>query len=533
MRLVAKVSGVVSIAFCLILLAGFLPSDNNIEAQTPPPPLKVRPRLPVEGAAVDFSPPENAYDGPSSAAVLFVNRHCKDLCSGAQNGETTWSAFPAGYRPQRLVVRWRAEAITTGLAQGDTAFVRATIQYKLGAASWEVLEMFESFGTDSTSFHDKAVELPTNTDSGTIEVKATMETDLHCNVNCTGFSHAGGSASVADIWLEVTPILTVTPTTPTRGTSVTFTVERVPNGAVSNWRYEPTNLPYIDRVSNPNAVTWPGTLVVSGTVRANGVVPATLTNAGATRVGQQLYAVSSPVTVAPRSGWFSTAKDPQKVAPGTPALPRCPANTLTVMDPEFCVSGGSPSSIGRSRVCFNWDKVNDPKQVDDSGGPNHGIWWLPTFEDLTSYNWAVHQKIDPGNATFCANQCGNVPLPNSACSTRINDVVTTCAMAREFLARHEASQVQNSHWLQYQAAQNDPSRNFKVGAESLVGAPSLTLTGFQNTVENAMAAREFAIKTLTAPENPCNNCSADCSEFWGHLNCRLGFPSGSWRWACQ
>lgn len=183
-------------------------------------------------------------------------------------------------------------------------------------------------------------------------------------------------------------------------------------------------------------------------------------------------------------------------------------------------------------MCFNWDTDDGPNKLNDNG-PNHGLWWLLTFDDLTTYHWAVHQKVDPGNPTYCANQCGNVPLPNSACSTRINGAFTNSNLLREAIARHEASTVQNSHWLKYQAAQNDPSRNFKAGAESIVGASSLTLLGFQNTVTNAMAARELAIQQLTAPETICNVCSADCVEFWGHMNCRLGFPSGAWLATCQ
>ena len=501
----------------------FRPDDRRTNA---PEPLKVRPTTPAPGAASDFAPPENAYDGPATSATALVIRHCKDFCSGETARQTDWSGFPAGYRPQKLVVNWRAESTAAGLVAGDTMYVRATIMYKIGAASWEILDMFESTGTASTNFEDVSLTLPADTDSASIQVRATLEVDLQCNGNpCNGPSHASGSASVADIRLEVTPVLTIQPASPVRGDLVELKVEGVPEGAVSNWRYQPTGLTRIDREPASTATTWPGQLVADGTATANGVVAAT-----AAGVGEQLYPLSLPVTVTPRAGWFSTPANPEKKAPGTAALPRCSGFSLTVPDAEYCVSGAAPT-LGRSRVCFNWEEEGDPEKLDDDG-PNRGVWWLPTLTDLTSYHWTIHPKIDPGNATYCANQCGNVPLPNTACSVSINNVVTNCANLREAIARHEGGQAQNSHWLMYVAAQNDPSRNFKAGAESIVGAPSLSLQGFRNTVNTAMGVRETAIRNLTASPEPCHNCSADCVEFWGHVNCRLGF-GGSWRWTCQ
>ncbi len=530
MRIVVKVLGILSLTLCFVVGADFFGSDRDSDAQTPPPPLKVRPTLPGVKAPADFSPPENAYDGPATSAAALVIRHCKDFCSGETFRQTDWSGFPAGYRPQRLVVNWRADSTAAGLVAGDTMYVRATIMYKIGTASWEVLDMFESTGTASINFHDAPYTLPANTDSASIQVRATLETDLQCNGNpCNGPSHAGGSASVADIWLEVTPVLTIQPASPVRGDMVELKVDRVPEGAVSNWKYQPTGLTLITRDPSSTATTWPGLLVVTGTATANGVVPAT-----AAGVGQQLYSLSLPVTVTARTGWFSTPANPEKKNPGTPAPPRCPTGVLlNVTDPEFCQSGGPPGGIGKSRVCFNWEKADDPEQLADNG-PNHGIWWLPTFTDLTSYHWAVHSKIDPGNPTYCANQCGTIVphLPNSACSTGINDVVTTCQLLKDAIARHEAGTVQNSHWVQYVNAQNDPSRNFKVGAESIVGAKELSLTGFQNTVENAISARELAIRNLTASPEPCLSCSENCGEFWGYWTCRFP-PNGAWRWTCQ
>ena len=209
---------------------------------------------------------------------------------------------------------------------------------------------------------------------------------------------------------------------------------------------------------------------------------------------------------------------------------------LTPTDPEYCNSVGSaPDGAGKSRICFNWNQAEDPEQLVDDLGPNRRIWWLPTLTDLTSYHWTVHQKIDPGTpATYCANQCGTINqfLPNSACNTGINNAVTNCQLLRLAIARHEASTVQNSHWKLYEATQNDPSLNFKAGAESIVGDQSWTLQSFQNKVNADIGAREFAVRTIAAAETMCAVCSDNCGEFWGHMNCRLGFPSGSWRWTC-
>jgi hypothetical protein len=475
--------------------------------------------------AGQFYPPQYAYDGgTSTSAYALIDRHCQNLCSGQLTSQTEWSGFPPGYRPQRLVVSWRANSVTVGLSQGDTQTVTATIFYKIGAGSWTPMETFVHSDAFMTQFHDTPVTLPPNTDSGSIQVRAELVVTHQCNANpCAGPSHAVGDASVADIWLEVTPVLTVSPPSPVRGSDVELKVEGVPEGAVSDWQYEPTNMAPISRLPASNATTWSGKLVANGTASAKGVVPATFKPDSTVLASAQSYQLSQPVTVTPRTGWFSPPAKSMQVNPLTPAPPRCSTGiALNVADPEVCgIGGAGPTGVAKSRVCFNWDQTQGPQKLNDNG-PNQGVWWLTTFVDLTSYNYALHQKIDPGNPLYCEKQCGNFPVPNSACSTRINDVYTSCEKLREAMKRHEGDMQQNSHWMMYKAAQDDPSRNFGIGAEAVVGAPSLTLTGFQGTVTSALSDRELEIKQLTAPEIPCQVCSANCVEFWGHMNCRLG-----------
>lgn len=233
-------------------------------------------------------------------------------------------------------------------------------------------------------------------------------------------------------------------------------------------------------------------------------------------------------------GTFSYTYDGVAARVATVTYPnqRCAGYTLNAVDPEVCSNGSAPQGIGKSRVCFNWNPDTGPTQVDDNG-PNGHVWWLIDFIDLTTYHWTVHPKIYPGTPAYCNNQCGNVPLPNAACSTGINDAVTNCGLLSQAIDRHEGSKLQNSHWLLYQAAQNNPNNNFKYGAESLGGSKTLSAENFANKVTAAMAARELRIIQATAPETMCLVCSADCVEFWGHANCRLGNSyTGPWHWTC-
>jgi hypothetical protein len=83
----------------------------------------------------------------------------------------------------------------------------------------------------------------------------------------------------------------------------------------------------------------------------------------------------------------------------------------------------------------------------------------------------------------------------------------------------------------YVQAQDNPANNIKGGAEEFVGPAAYTEQGFKNTVNTALNVRKTAIQNQTKSPEPCGNCTPDCSQFFGYLNCRL--PSGTWLYECQ
>jgi hypothetical protein len=58
----------------------------------------------------------------------------------------------------------------------------------------------------------------------------------------------------------------------------------------------------------------------------------------------------------------------------------------------------------------------------------------------------------------------------------------------------------------------------KTGAESIVGMASLTSEQFLTLVRNTLFLRKANIERLEAIE-PCENCTADCTQFYGPFNC--------------
>jgi hypothetical protein len=388
------------------------------------------------------------------------------------------------------------------------------------------MEAFETSVSASTSFHDVSVSLNPDVDPAALRVKATWEVDLTCNVNCTGFSAAGGSASVADIWIEVRPEMTVDSSPVVRGGETTVRILGVPEGAVSNWRFE-TNTPAVGtilRTTDTRAVTWPGQIVAGGTARANAIVPET-----AAGVPLQSYPLQTNVGVTPRTGWFSEAKPAVKVANGTSSPAGCSALTATL--PDNCVLGQPPANIGLSEPCINWDP--DPDQVNDDG-PNHSLRWLSDLTDITTYYWTIHQNIENLTSDYCQHQCGNwSPGAGSTCANPIGSGYTTCSDLASAIARHEADPPQNSHYVQYVQAQNNPNNNIKAGAEAIVGPANQSQAQFELSVTQQLNPRKTAIFTQTANPHPCGSCTADCSQFLGHLNCKWPPTTGPWLSACS
>ena len=386
------------LAVIFVLCANTLDHRDSVGfAQTSPPPLKIRPTHPTNAEGADFSPPENAYNGPSLSAVGSFIRYCRVYCTGANDKETEWYGFPAGYRPERLIVNWSANAVFGGLAVGDTAKVIAKIEYQADGTGWNEMERFESTVSASTAFHDVAVALAPTVNTATVRVRASFRLELTCNVNCTGFSHAGGAANVNDIWIKARPALKVTTTPIVRGDTSTIVVEGAPGGSVASWTYETTSplVGTIERTVNTTSTAWTGTMVASGTARA------TVTEQG------NVYPLALEVTVMPRP-WAFTA--PAPIQHSNPYSNAC--NTLSANSPENSGVGGDAAFL----ACVVWDlDIDNIREIDDEG-PNHGLKWIFDIADLTVADWVMHSDVENPNSPFYQHQCGDwVPAGSSTC----------------------------------------------------------------------------------------------------------------------
>ena len=314
----------------------------------------------------------------------------------------------------------------------------------------------------------------------------------------------------------VTPRLTVSSETPTRGDTVTFTVVDAPGGTLSNWRYDitdPLAEATVTRTPNTGADTWPGQLVVSGTAKVT------------VGLGGFTAELQKHVEVAPRS--WSGFPPPEPIRRGTdyPSSTPCGSMVMHYADPGIVVAGPPAEGVALSVSC-PWASAAVEDRAEVSGGPNTGVKWLLDVHDDSSVEWGMHEDADyrvPPSAFWDAN-CGNFMAgPGNTCQTPNGTGFIRAEDFRNGLERHEVGP-SNSHYANFKIEISKPDQSFRPNLEGQVAPPSTTMVVFGNNVRFEVFKLHTKIKNaLSIYPQPCGpTCDGSCSNHLGNWNHQVG-----------
>jgi hypothetical protein len=467
----------------------------------------------------NFQNPTQAYDHPNLegtfAHATNLGRICSAHCTTAQTATITFHNFVDGYLPVKLEVRWTAFTAMV-LLSGNAARVTATLEYDLGSGwlPWESHEWTQSSpscppgGTDIVcSAHISSRDLLPTQSSGSVRVRVTISSRMTQCSSCGPFGNSNLSAvaRVYDVRLVAgPPVLTVTPSSVTRGQSATLDLKGAPEGQVSNWRYvtsEPA-VGTIDRSSGATDSTWSGTIVAGGKALVN-----------VTSNGQAYNDLEVAVVVEPRSWFFPAATATEQQPNSYTYNCRGDLTTLTVVSPTLMIGGD-----GVYQICLDIYFPQANVSTVPGEGPNKNLKYVTDIGDLTVANWLRHADVTNTTSAWYVHQCGNfVPSQGNSCASPSGSGYISGHQYSEGVARHEAGP-QNSHHAQYVAAQNIPSNNLKAVAELQVGAVTRTAEQFFNDVLTVLYNRIAIIQAATSPQ-PCGaTCDPTCTAFMGWVN---------------
>lgn len=195
-------------ALCLITLSFLASGLDPAAAQTQPPSI-IRPSLPTnDNPSGDFATPANAWDGnEGTAAAGTWGRSCAAQCTGTTTKSTTWSGFPAGYRPRKLHVRRKISPILNGIYKRDLGQIKVRIEWSAGG-KWNTLEELTATTLTNCAQNPewcaltRTTDLPRDADSATIQVRVTVEISfLRCE-GCAGPSNILANVAVQEIKVE-------------------------------------------------------------------------------------------------------------------------------------------------------------------------------------------------------------------------------------------------------------------------------------------------------------------------------------------
>ncbi len=279
------------------------------------------------------------------------------------------------------------------------------------------------------------------------------------------------------------PTLTCTPGTVTRASNVTCQLSGVVAGRVTGWQFSGSDL----AVSGPSATTsWSGPMVARGTVTA-------------TFNGAQ--SVFANVNVTNRTNFAFAAASPTKRTVGY----NCGGGISLSIDSE--PTGGGNDTIGAYCIVHQASFTTGTVP----SGPNSGIQYVTSIASSnggvpTAFNWALNSHLDAQSGAFHSAQCGNWNGSTgfiSAANLRANTI------------RHEADTSSQSHWINYRDAQNSPSNNLGVAAESFIGTGPL----FISDVQDLLGRKMSAINTAAGVE-PLGVNFSSIGTFQGPVNFR-------------
>jgi hypothetical protein len=308
--------------------------------------------------------------------------------------------------------------------------------------------------------------------------------------------NAGGGDNVAT--------LSCTPSSITRGGSVTCSVNGAPTGATfSNWKFTDSN--NNTATSTQTTSSWSGTIVTSGTVSVQ-----------VSASGSNSTTPSASITVNNRSGSGWTFSPASATSENNGFI--CPPSGPTLLIPSppsasFSEDGTTTGDLGMycntDGSSFNTAALND-------GGPNNGYKYVTSISPGTSNQpWAYYYVISPdlqnSSSTFSLAQCGNYNT-----QTNPNGFISQPNLLTN-TTRHESGS-NASHYAQYVAAVNASANNPGTVAEQQVGAPGLSLSQFGTNVTNALNSANTNINSATKSPEPYGPNNAANGTFQGYTN---------------
>jgi len=455
--------------------------DAAVVAQSPPTML-IRPPADSFTSQGPGSPPTGfansnaAIDSSetSSPAYTVLSSTCVLNCTFPQWNQTEWHSFPAGYIPLRLEVKWQAYG---SIASAGQFTVR--VEYSTGGGFQTLEEKIETSSvSDNTGLgcdnyncdnHWATVNLSSSVNTGNIRVRAYAEVrQTSCPVApfpCWEFVTSGVTMKIYDIRIVAAPPeLSVSADPVTRGETATFTIVGAPDAAISNWQFDTgTSLGVITRTTNTDATTWTGTLVAGGTGKVRVVLQS------------NTYDLTKTVSVAARTGWLWSPVSATKVPNGT-------FSTL-VSPPQ------AKQPLGEMEIDQPYQYTYPSDGISDDG-PNHGLYYVQTASDDTTFRYQLSPDLENSGSAFRAANCGQSGFIDGA-------VLLANTIEHE-------SGTTLGHYQQYVAARDESGENVGSLLEGFV-AKALSDAAFETALETMANTATGAIRTATISESACNS----------------------------
>lgn len=272
--------------------------------------------------------------------------------------------------------------------------------------------------------------------------------------------------------------LTCTPTTVTRGASVSCTAT---GGSGSNWKFTAGS----DTVNGPSSgASWSGVMVQSGTITV------TITPSGGAAIN-----LAANITVNPRAGFAFPAVSPTKQA--NPYSGNC-----TISVPTAPAAG---NAVGYS--CVDQQFSQTPYLIGDNG-PNHGFRYVynasSTYNSVpTTFNFVIAGYLDDSGTEFAQKQCGNYNLST-------NTGYISHAQLKSNTYEHESGSI-TGHYATYKLTQDDSTNNIGTAVEAVVGPPGQSETDFNQQARDVANSKGSAIASAAfpTPETLTTFCNSD------------------------
>jgi hypothetical protein len=280
--------------------------------------------------------------------------------------------------------------------------------------------------------------------------------------------------------------LSCTPSSVTRGSSVTCSVSGAPTGATfSSWKFTDSSNNTV--TGSGTSSSWSGMLVTSGTVSVQ-----------VSAAGSNPSTPTASVTVTNRN-WHTAPASPAEAANGTfITLPVPPQNT------------GTDSGLGY----FAWHYVlNSGSQglqystINDNG-LNQGYTYWPANQIFSTWNfqYEINPDLENTASTFYQEQCGKDGwILGSSLLTQTN--------------RHEWNSSTQSHYALYSISLNSSSNNPGDFLEQQIASPGANLTTFAQNSTSGINNRLSTVTSASGNEAvlyPVNY--SESGTFLGNIN---------------